>query len=399
MAIIKTEIFIASNFNEFKELRNILCKMINEYRCYPLQAVDLNNNIASPNNPLSKSIKSVMHSDILVLLIGEKYGGIPKDEKFSYAHLEYKTTLDKNSKTVVLPYYICQKHKNEIQKKSSNSKLEKCLDEVKDNHTVAFYNTQQYDQQTIASFIFQDIQKAIYDSLTSSEQTHLDIEEYKNEDFNDFDLDKFSDDEMEYLEQRSGIDLNSIEAEDEFETELDAISNPAKAAALEQRKEAIRALELGERAIAINHLRQSLHHRPLDLEVNYWLARLLISTSRRSDCREAIDYAKLAAKLANSEGRPIRVAVAYVLAAQGALKSGDCESSLSYINMAIEAAPWLAVPHLELANQLAHQSKLEEAFESAEQAFYRNPYSIIKLNRYPIFSHYPEEFKKFKKKI
>ena len=397
MAITKTEVFIASNFDEFKELRSHIRNLIDSYRGFPMQAVDLNDNRASAHPPLKKSIQAVRHSEVMILLIGEQYGGIPPGKGLSYSHLEYRTALDSDYKIVILPYCIGKSYKNTHRKFTGDSKLISWVKEVMENHTISRFSPNETDVATIAFNISQEVQKVIYDSFSESEQTQVDAEDQSDEDLGALDLSMLPADELKFLERRSGIAETSLNVEEAFKDEMDVISNPTKAASLEQGREAVRAMEIGERLVAMQHLRRALKYRPLDIEANYWLARLLVETGRRKECREAIQLSLRSVKLATHDKRDVRVAAAYVLAAQGASKTGNFKVGLNYAKQACQTAPWLALTHIELACQYIKNGLLNEAFRTAEKAFYRHPFSILKLNREPSFQRFPHKFKNFKK--
>ncbi len=100
----KKEIFLASRFKEFEEIRIKLVKNINKYPF--MEAVDLNDNQASPNSPLEESLLRARKSEVMILLVGETYGTIPNGETKSYTHLEYSEAIKKESNTDVLTYCI-----------------------------------------------------------------------------------------------------------------------------------------------------------------------------------------------------------------------------------------------------------------------------------------------------
>ena len=83
-------VFIASRFEEFKEIREKLRKELLDCNLYP---IDLNDNQAVAHPPLSRSLQNVNESDIVILLIGDTYGEPPKGEVKSYTHLEYEEAM------------------------------------------------------------------------------------------------------------------------------------------------------------------------------------------------------------------------------------------------------------------------------------------------------------------
>ncbi len=68
------KVFIASRFEEFKEIRQKLKKELLDCNLNP---VDLNDNQAVAHPPISRSLQSVKESDIVILLLGDTYGNPP----------------------------------------------------------------------------------------------------------------------------------------------------------------------------------------------------------------------------------------------------------------------------------------------------------------------------------
>lgn len=100
MASIKKEIFLASRFEEFKDIRKKLASKIDKYPF--MEAIDLNDNQASHRSPLEESLFHVRKSEIMILLVGETYGTIPEGEDKSYTHLEYIEAIKESSNNRVL---------------------------------------------------------------------------------------------------------------------------------------------------------------------------------------------------------------------------------------------------------------------------------------------------------
>ena len=116
------EIFLASRFEEFKELRKILREKINQYKF--MKAIDLNNNEASTRSPLAESLFYAKKSEVMILLVGESYGTIPDGEELSYTHLEYKEAIKDNSNTRVLVFCIGKSYKSSFRGKNLVAKME-----------------------------------------------------------------------------------------------------------------------------------------------------------------------------------------------------------------------------------------------------------------------------------
>lgn len=125
-----SEIFIASNFREFEELRKKLVEKINKSGDY--KAIDLDDNISDPRSPIQRSLEYVQRASYLILLIGDNYGTTPEGEEFSYTHLEYKKALEHNKK--ILVYTKISLIPENIEK-IENEKMRDFLYELRNNHT------------------------------------------------------------------------------------------------------------------------------------------------------------------------------------------------------------------------------------------------------------------------
>ena len=134
MSVTKTEIFIASRFDEFSVLRDALKHRITSFPVFPLQPIDLNDNVSGSTPPIGKCLASVKRSEVMILLVGETYGGSPQGETLSYTHLEYRAAIADDSQTVVLPFFIGLSYKNKLAEFSSDPKLAAWQKEILENH-------------------------------------------------------------------------------------------------------------------------------------------------------------------------------------------------------------------------------------------------------------------------
>jgi len=411
MAVTKTEIFIASRFNEFAELRALLAQRINQFPVFPLQAVDLNDGIAGSSPPLGKCIAAVKRAEVMILLVGDTYGGTPQGHDLSYTHLEYKTAVSESSQTVLLPFFISKDNvENKFHGFSADPKLSAWQKEIMDNHTPAFLDAAE-DPRILCQVIFDCAYKALYDSRTNAVQQQMDLssvsEDLDPDDENVAVMPSTGDDslglshsDMERLDDAFHGEEESIfdTGESNFEKLPDILQRPAEIASLEQKREAFKALELGDRFIAIQHFRKARDYRPLDFSSTYWLARLLVASGKTNDSREAIRYSLLAAKMANYDQRPVKAAASYIIAAKAASKIEEYEEALEYAKKAVEETPWLATARIELASQLAGSGQVDEAFKEVRKAFVKMPQIILKANREPSFVKLGKRYQEFKKK-
>lgn len=128
-------VFIASRFEEFKEIREKLRKELLDCNLYP---IDLNDNQAVAHPPLSRSLQNVNESDIVILLIGDTYGEPPKGVVKSYTHLEYEEAI-KNGISVY-PFAIGKSYKNNQISYSQNKKLEEWQKLLEEQHTLSMFD-------------------------------------------------------------------------------------------------------------------------------------------------------------------------------------------------------------------------------------------------------------------
>ena len=147
------KIFIASRFEEFKEIREKLRKELLDCNLYP---IDLNDNQAVSHPPLNRSLQNVKESDIVILLIGDTYGEPPKGQNKSYTHLEYEEALI--NKIPIYPFAIGKSYKNNQIAYSKNPNLEEWQKKLESNHTLGMF-----DNENDMGLIVHKIVTSIYD--------------------------------------------------------------------------------------------------------------------------------------------------------------------------------------------------------------------------------------------
>src|SRR6266404_1400386 len=102
MAIHKLQVFLASRFDEFETLRTRLKERINNVRVPEVEVIDLNDNAAHCEPPLSRCYEGVDRAELVLLLVGREYGSNAVNHEYSYTHLEYKRALDESK--MILPF-------------------------------------------------------------------------------------------------------------------------------------------------------------------------------------------------------------------------------------------------------------------------------------------------------
>jgi len=409
MAITKTQIFIASRFEEFSALRGLLRERINSFQGLPLQAIDLNDNAAGPRPALSRCLGELKSAEVMILLVGETYGGSPPGAELSFTHLEYRAAIDENSQTVVLPFFIGASYADKLATLSPDPKLAAWQREILDNHTSAFYSGTDTPGE-LCQVIFEGALANIYEARISGAQQQTeqpgspeqgDLEEDSAEEEAGSDSIHLTYEELESLERfQPG---HEDQAFDSGNIDLDKLSEilarPAEIAALEQQGEAFKAIDLGNRFVAIKHFKRALEHRPLDLRSTYWLARLLVTSGRKDYCREAMRHALMSCQMADFDNRVIMVSASFMVAAAAAAKLEEFDLALGYAKKATEITPKLAAAKLELACQYANRGDLDQAFKIAQQAFYNRPQSILKLDHAPAFQKHRRAYEGFKERL
>ncbi len=400
MSEIKTQIFISSRFGEFSELRKHLCDRINAFPVFPLEAIDFDDGRMSHKPPIENCIASIRQSELMILILGETYGGIPKGYQLSYTHLEYKAAVDDKSNTVVLPFFIGPSYQNRKPPFTDHEMLRQFHEEVLDNHTPGFFDSDE-DPKQLALRIFEWAWKTLYDARAKTVQQQMELE-YNTElidgtvigDEGDFSVGLQSD-EIAFLEDRidhgdgAATAVFDAFARKRFGAE-DVNLVPACVAAFEQYSEALKAIEIGERALAISHLLRSVELKPLEYQSVYELSKQLLLNGRKKDCTTAQLLALRAAKMAHHDKRMIRTVDCYILASKAARKSGSIQKSLEYASAAVNLTPWLASARIELACANILNGNLKEAYNDADFAFNLQSASILKLSVDQVFIEHKE---------
>ncbi len=165
MASDKKEIFLASRFEEFKEIREKLVNEIAEYDF--MQAIDLNNNQASSRSPIEECLLHVRKSEIMILLLGETYGSEPKGETKSYTHLEYDEACKKSSNTRVLVFCIGKSYQNGIEYSKTDEKMRVWQQDIEDNFRSSMFSSSE-DIDEIVNHIMINLHTEIFKLLSEN---------------------------------------------------------------------------------------------------------------------------------------------------------------------------------------------------------------------------------------
>ncbi len=396
------EIFLASRFEEFKELREKLRENINQYKF--MKAIDLNNNEASTRSPLAESLFYAKKSEVMILLVGESYGTIPDGEELSFTHLEYKEAIKDNSNTRVLVFCIGKSYKNIIEY-SDDTNMANWQKELEKNHRIRKFEDLE-NIKDIAEKISIDLLTSLYElNLINNEDLKLNTQDLEV-------IENNADDEF-LLEDSDSILLDNQYQEDE---EIDLIINnndkiegfellkiPNKLAAIEQKQEAQYAIDIRDYSTAIKHLKKALDLKPLDFETNYWLAKLYITSAKKSLFYEIEEYLLRAAKIAEKNNNIYRASHCYLLIVQASIFSDKKHEGEKYIKLAEELTNNFAKVYYEKAKFLFSFDENIEAKQAIDVCLNIKMDFIEQINTDPFFLPYKNEidghFKEMKSKL
>jgi len=373
MGTYKVEVFLASRFEEFKELRAQLCREIAQTT--QMAPIDLNDGYARPDPPLAECLSRVRRAELMVLLLGQSYGSNAPGSTKSFTHLEYDEAVRDTTKTRVLVYRV--KSAGELH--ADKAIPETWLRELQDKHTIRDLGA---DEPTArCSLILNHLRDAL--ERLPRGGTQGEDGEVSLDDLPDVADDAFEEDEIERLEANEAEAYGERAHARENEGPAQLEGKPAATAALEQRLEAERAITLREYGIAIQHLKKSLELRPLDGRANFQLARLYVVLDRRDLFPEAANLAERAARIETDEQQSYRACRAYLLAARARAKLGDTRSAHEYVNLALEAKPRFARAHIERARILCDERRTKDAIDAVHLAFQSHNESLLAALRDP----------------
>lgn len=384
MPLLKTAVFLASRFEEFSELRKQLKAQIADYRVVQLAPIDLNDGTVSHRPPLAECLGYVRRAEFMILLLGDTYGSLaPKSDK-SFTHLEYEEAIKEGSGTRVLVFGIGEHYRGGRIQYSKDGRLAGWQKQVEENHTVGFFDPET-PVEVMAKAIFDRLLAALYEmrfgALAVDERGDV-----PDELFDAIEDESLLDDaEVSALEERNARGPTLLDDKACFANLLSAVTQPAAVAALEQREEAQRALDIGEYGVAIHHLKRALEFKPLELISNYWLAQLYVALGRKEKAAEAKEMAERAGRIAERDALPYRASAAYMIAARAARLAGHSDEALGFAKQAVEVSPRFARAHIELARQRALRRENKGALETIRQAFMLYPRSLREVFSDPVF--------------
>lgn len=389
MGTFSTEVFLASRFEEFNELRGAIKEKFSTSsisRNAKIAVVDLNDGNVSHHPPLVECLSNVRRAELFILLLGETYGALAPNSTKSFTHLEYEEAIRDGSNTRVLVYCIGSNYTKSGVTYSEDQKLAEWQREIDKNHTwLPIAPTE--SPTSIAEKIYNQTISHYFDLRSESLlQEGLPLNDIP-EDIADFITSE--EDDVDKLEQRYA-QKNGIELTDETENSTDVVAllrHPNKIACREHREEAMAAIELGEYGVAIQHLSRALAHRPLDLASNYWLAKLYLHMGRKDKYRDIIELSERAIHIAFRESTPYRVSICYLMAADASAMANKPEEALRYAQKAVDSTPNYSKSHIGLAKHylLHHHANKDEALKAIRSAYRIYPSSIREVIPAPEF--------------
>lgn len=369
-------VFLASRFEEFCELRAELKAKIDRFRSSSLRltAIDLNDGRASVCSTLDECLRQVRSAEFLILLLGTSYGPPAPDHDKSFTHLEFEEAIRDASGTRVLAFELGSTSRDP-NGDSPDQRLKAFHATVSRTLRVGSLDPG-LSARALAEHVFECLYEALYakrfgELSDDSEALPKELEGAASEALSE-------EAEVALLESRSAIGrtMSLADEDDTLSDQLEILKNPAAVAALEQRREAERAIELRDHGTAIRHLRRALDFRPLDIKSNYWLALLYVALDRRDFLVDARQKAETAARAAAHEGSTIQAARCWVLAAQAARMSDQLDTGLELAQRAVDIAPAHAFTHLELARVLVASRQEEKGCAAVSRALKLWPRSL-----------------------
>ena len=395
MANIKKEIFLASRFEEFKEIRTKLAEKIEAYNF--MEAIDLNDNQASHRSPLEESLFHARKAEIMLLLVGETYGTVPEGESKAYTHLEYAEAVKDSSNTRVLVFCIGNAYAGKfIEYSKTEKKMKEWQIELEKNHRLSKFGNKD-DVDEIVEKIMIMLLSSVYElnpeeNLILSHDDELYLDDLHEEDEN-----FLNDDEAELLDDKLSDQKEiGITDVDEKMEGFDLLKIPGKLAALEQKKEAQIAIEIQDYYTARLHLKKALEFRPLDFETNYWLAKLYVASAKKNLFFEIEEYLLRAARIALQENNKFKASHCYQLIIQATIFSDKENEGLKYIQLAEEITPNFARLYYEKAKFMLYFGHTKEAKKALIQAMNIRMEILKDIAKDPFFLQYKDVINEIK---
>lgn len=377
MAIHKLQVFLASRFDEFRELRVALKSRINRLKLPEVEVIDLNDNAADSQPPLNRCYREIDRAELFLLLVGNKYGDSAEGHKESYTHLEYRHA--RRGEKTILPFLIGNSHHQNSKQEdyNNNRELGAWVSEIRKSHTPS-YQDGNLDDEQLANNIFDDV-------LTRLVELFWEVDE--------------GDIEGEFAETSGLPDDSPIKLEQLADSPMISSNQQLlRILAANHAKEALAALKLNLPQVAIHHLRKAAELVPLDIVIGYWLARLLVATGRKKNCLDARRIALLCTRITAGEDNEhkLQAMACRIIAVRASERLDKLNLALEYAAAAHEDMPnhWMA--KLEYGRQLALTGNKNAALKIADEAFWLRPDLIRPIQRDVAYRSLGRDFEQFR---
>lgn len=378
MAFTTYQIFLASRFEEFFELRRALKDKLQSLKNPSVEVIDLNDNAANPKPPLPRCYSEIDNAELFVLLVGETYGEVVHNQQ-SYTHLEYWHAL--KTEMPILPFVIRDSSRISNSSDGGHRSLNKWIAEIEKHHTLSRLDVN-LDVEQLANLIFEQVRERFVELYRDGDLAIPD------------DVDEPSEREEAIIKrERLATAIMQSREVKSGESILRNLTN-------DHSKEALKALELGFHQIAIHHLQKAIDMAPLDVVLGYWLSRLLVATGRHSHCvtgrRIALRCAQVAAI---GEEQKLEAMACQIVAARASERIGELEVAREYVRRAHEAVPYHWLVKFEYARQLALAGDRDNALSFAEEAFWLQPYTILRVQTDSAFTGLGKAYNEFRAQL
>ena len=347
------QVFLASRFGEFSDLRSTLTKAINLNRQPKLKIINLDDCAVTSFPPLTECILHVKNSNFFILLLGDEYGSIPTGHEKSYTHQEYEEAYKNELETRILVFCIGNSYSNNRIYYSDNPTMSQWQRDLEDRHTIGFFSKPTSVEETgqLAEKITYQLLNTVYDRYFG--QVQFDDEFSPDDadvDENDIYGEENEIDKLENLDRSKSADIQPSERSSKEEDMFNylTIIGPSK--------EAQKALEMGEKSIAVKLFERIIDNRPLDILSNYWLAKLYLSVGGKKYLKKSIELATRAAKTSAWDGSNIRTSSAYQIASKASAELGNFEEAKYYAETSIEFAKNYAKAYVQKARVLVMEN-------------------------------------------
>lgn len=375
MAVQQLQVFLASSFDEFSELRKVLAEKIRSVKAPRAAAIDLNDNYPDSLPPIERCRESIDSADIVVLLIGKTYGTDAEDGT-SYTHLEYLHAQKRGK--VILTYLIGKRYSQSTDYRPDDRKLRQWIDDIFKVHCASGLDPDD-GWEKLGMQIADTVRDYLLEVADAEGMTYLAADAFEGWEESPVGL-------HELLPQLKG----------------NGRAKRLRSLAADHAEEALQALELNLPHIAIGHLQRAFDLVPLEPVTGYWLARLQLASDVRREWRKArivaIGCVGIATALKNGVPNLLRMAC-WIVAARTSERLGERGAALQHAMEAHSDSPFHWLAKLELGRQLALDGRVSDAFGYAYETFWLKPGAIYRIHADTAFFGLGEAYHRFRREL